>query len=264
MSASNRSQKQNIEKLVVNYTERVALGLEEGATTWNKFGYNEDVDTGADEVIAAFGGAFNQKLANGETLSIVSTSSEDASGGTGVRLLVIFGVDDDWNEVTDVVAMTGVTPVTSNYAFRGINRMTIYTSGTSLSNVGLITATASSSGNTMATMPVAQGTTQQCIFYVPAGKTFLASWQIISATKSSGGGTAKIDLRGFVYSAVVDSQFEVFRDEIDLSSETSIQLTPEDPFVIGEKSIYWLTATTTANNTSVRGRFSGKLVTNAS
>ena len=264
MSASNRSQKQNIEKLVVNYNERVALGLQEGATTWNKFGYNEDVDGALTEVVAEFGGAFAQNIGTAETLNIVSSSTDNATGGTGLRTAVIFGVDDDWNEITDVVAMNGTTPVTSNLAFRGVNRMTIYQSGSALSNVGAIAATSSSGGITMATMPAGQGTTQQCIFYVPAGKTFLASWIYLSALKKSGSGTAEITFKAFVYADVVGAQFEVYRDTIDLTVRDHIQLSPPEPFPITEKSIFWIEADSDSANTSVRCRFSGKLVTNAS
>lgn len=82
-----------------DYTTEVALGRRQGHTTWNKFGYNTDIDVGTDEVIAEFGGAFNQKLAAGETLDIVSSSADDANpSGTGVRQLVIYGVDENWTQ----------------------------------------------------------------------------------------------------------------------------------------------------------------------
>ena len=243
-----------------DYDTAVALGLVSGASTWNKFGYNEDVDAGLTEVIAEFGGAFAQNIGTAETLNIVSSSANDATGGTGLRTAVIFGVDNDWNEIIDVVAMNGTTPVTSNLSFLGVNRLTIYQSGSASSNVGSIAATSSSGGITMATMPAGQGTSQQCIFYVPAGKTFLASWLYLSAIKSSGGGTAEVTFYAYVYADLVGSQFEVFRDTIDLSTESHLNVKSKEPFVITEKSIFWIEADSDSANTSVRGRFSGKLV----
>ena len=50
-----------------DYTTECALGNVTGCTTWSKFGYNEDVDTKA-ELIAVFGGSFNQCLASVENL----------------------------------------------------------------------------------------------------------------------------------------------------------------------------------------------------
>lgn len=248
-----------------DFTAEVALGRRQGSTTWSKFGYNTDVDAATPEVLASFGGAFNQKLIPGETLDIVSTSANDASpSGTGVRLLVIFGVDANWDEVTEVVAMNGLSTVTTTNSFIGVNRMTIFTSGTADSNVGIITATATTSGNTMAEMPAGDGTTQQCLFYVPQSHQFLATWLYLNAVKLSGGGSnPDVTFKMFVYSAVVDSIFEVYRDNIDLSIETTKQLSPGEPFVVGEKSILWVEASTTANNTSLRGRFSGKLIRDA-
>jgi hypothetical protein len=243
------------------FTEEIALGLRQGSSTWNKFGYNTDVDTGSSEVVASFGGAFNQKLIPGETLDIVSDSVNDTnSAGTGVRQIVIFGVDADWNEVTEVLAMNGTTVVTTANVFIGVNRMTIFTSGSSDSNVGTVTATATTSSNVMAEMPAGEGTTQQAIFYVPAGHQFLATWLYINAIKSSGGGSdPDVNFKAYVYSDVVASMFEVYRDDIDLSIETTKQLKPSEPFIIGEKSIFWVEADSTSNNTSVRCRFSGKL-----
>ena len=58
-------------------------------------------------------------------------------------------------------------------------------------------------------------------------------------------------------------QFEIYRDTIDTSIGDHIQLSPAEPFLVGEKSILWFEADTSANNTSVRGRFSGKLFRDA-
>ena len=248
-----------------DYTTETALGLRQGNGTWNKFGYNSDVDAASSEVIASFGGAFNQQLSSAETLDISSDNAADTNtSGTGVRQLVIFGVNGDWDLVTEVIAMSGVSTVTTSNSFLGINRMTIFTSGSSNSNVGTITATATTSGNTMAQMPAGQGTTQQCIFYVPRNYQFLATWLYLSAIKSSGGGNPSVTFYGYVYSGVVDSRFEIYRDSIDTSGGGErIELKPSEPFLIGEKSIFWIEADTTSNNTSVRGRFSGKLVRDA-
>ena len=109
-------------------------------------------------------------------------------------------------------------------------------------------------------MPASQGTTQQLVFYVPADHQFLAKWLYLNAIKSSGGGNPEVTFYGYVYSEVVDSTFEVYRDTIDTSLEENIQLKPDIPFIIGETSILWFEAETTANNTSVRGRLSGHLI----
>ena len=243
------------------YKTEVALGRRQGATTWSKFGYNLALNATTNEVFASFGGAFNQRLASGETLSIVSSDAQDDSTGTGVRQLIIFGVDANWDLVTEVVALDGTSPVTTSNSFLGVNRMTIFTSGSSNSNVGVITATASTSSNVMAEMPAAQGTTQQCIFYVPKNYQFLTTWLYLEANKSSGGGNPVVSWFGKVYSGVVDSEFEVARGRLDTQIKNFIDLKPSEPFVIGEKSILWFEGVSTSNNTELTtGRFSGKLI----
>ena len=242
-----------------DYTTDVALGKVTGATSWGKFGYNEDIDTASAEVIAEFGGGMNY-LTTSETLDIVSTSANDDIVGTGVRQVVIFGVDENWDTVTEVVDMDGTTTVTTSNSFIGVNRMTIFTSGSALSNVGYITASATTSTFAIASMPPGEGTTQQCIFYVPRDHTFLITWLYIAAIKSSGGGSPEVTFKSIVYSDDASAEFEIYRDTVDSSIENHVQLSPSEPIVIGEKSVIWIEAETSSNNTSVRARFSGKLI----
>ena len=245
-----------------DFTQEVALGLRQGASTWNKFGYNDDIDTATDpEVIAAFGGTF-QYLTAGETINIVSASTDDdgSPAGTGANSVVIYGVDENWESQTEVVVLNGTTTVTTSSQWIGINRVAIYLAGSGKTNAGLITITASSSGYTMATMPAGQGTTQQLIFYVPLSHQFLATWLRFNSIKLSGGaGNPEVQIKGWVFSAVSNAEYEVFRETLDTASTTIADLRPPEPFIVGEKSILWFTAETDKDNTAVRGRLSGKL-----
>jgi hypothetical protein len=58
-----------------DFHAEVALNRRQGITTWNKFGYNSDVDIGT-ELIASWGGTF-QPIYAGETIDIVSSSTAD-------------------------------------------------------------------------------------------------------------------------------------------------------------------------------------------
>ena len=244
-----------------DYHTKVALGLVEGAETWNKFGYNNDVDSGSgDEIIAAWGGTY-QFLTVGETISIVSTSAADADGDTGVNSIVVYGVDENWDSQIVVYLMNGTTPVVSTENWIGINRVAVFLSGTSRVNVGEINITASSSGYTLAQMPTGGGVTQQMIFFVPVNYKFLAEWLHFDALKiSGGGGNPEITLKGFVYSAVNNTIQEVFRGHLDTTNSNNLAVEPPVPFPISEKSILYFTANTDKDNTSVTSRFSGELI----
>jgi len=136
-----------------DYTYEVALGLRQGAATWNKFGYNADVDSASPEIIAAFGGTFTY-LTSASTLTLVSSSVNDTSAGTGARSLVIYGVDANRKTQIEVVALNGTTNVVTDTTWLGINRASIYLAGSGLANDGNITITATTGGSTQGYMPV--------------------------------------------------------------------------------------------------------------
>lgn len=246
-----------------NYTEEVALGRRQGASTWNKFGYNNDVDVATSpEVIAAYGGTF-QYVTTGETLTIVSSSTADDGdpAGTGANSIIIYGVDENWDRQTEVVTLNGTTNVVTSTSWIGINRISVYLAGSGKKNAGNITATFTSSGYTAAYMPAGQSTTQQIVFYVPQKHQYLATWLYFNAIKlSGGGGNPEVTLKGWVYSAVSNAEYEVYRDVLDTANDNRINLEPPEPFIVGEKSILWFTATSDKDNTAVRGRLSGKLI----
>lgn len=241
------------------FNAECALGRRQNCSTWNKFGYDEDVDDAeGEELIAEFGSNF-APTTTPTTLRIVSTSAQDSLTGTGTRQIIIYGVDENWDEQIAIQNLEGTTPTTTTTQWIGVNRMAIYSSGSGISNAGLITAS-STYGVIMAEMPAGQGTTQQCLFYVPNQTQFLADWLYLNALKA-GPATAPIVLfKGYVYSDVVDARFEVFRTSVDTANQEAAIFNPAEYFVIGEKSILWFTADSDQNNTSVRCRFSGKLI----
>lgn len=162
---------QDFDATVVRPTDfhtEVALGRRQGTTTWNKFGYNTDIDTTTDpEIVASWGGTFSY-ITSGETIDIVSTSTNDDGdpAGTGAQQVIIWGVDENWDEQSEVVTMNGTTTVTTSSQWIGINRVSIFLAGSGAGNDGTITITASTSGDTLAQMPAGEGTSQQMIFYV--------------------------------------------------------------------------------------------------
>lgn len=240
-----------------DFHTEVALGRRQGTTTWNKFGYNADVDIGT-EIIASFGGTF-QFLTVGETISIVSTDINDINGGSGVNSIVVYGVDSNWNEQIVVYNMDGTTPVVSAETWIGINRIAVFLSGSGRTNAGTITATSSGLGYTMAEIPIGGAVTQQLIYYVADNHNFLLRWLHFDVVKIASGTDPEVTFNGLVYSAVNNTIQEIYRGYIDTAKDNNIDVNTPIPFPIGEKSILYFTATTTQNNTSVSGRFSGEL-----
>lgn len=245
-----------------DYHTEVALGKRQGHTTWNKFGYNQDVDVGT-EVIASFGGAFNP-LTTATTLTIVSTSTDDDDGGTGCNSIVVYGIDSNRDSVIEVFTMNGTTNVVSTSTWLGINRVAMFLCGTDQVNQGNINITATTGGSTMAQMVANQGVTQQCIFHVPRGHQFLAEWLRINTLKQGGGNAPKVTVKFWVFSAISNGKQEVYKVDIDTSVTNDISENPLIPFPLTEQTVCWLEATTDRADTIVNARLSGELIRDAS
>lgn len=244
-----------------NPAHEVALGNVPGRVTWNKFGYNLDVDTGADEIVASFGGTFS-RMTSADTLSIVSDSANDTGGGSGVNSILIYGIDENRDPVIrGPYTMNGLTPVvTTGESFLGVNRLAVFLFGSGGTNAGKITVTATGAGSVQAEMPAGGGVTQQMIFHVPTSYTFLATYLYFNVNKISGGSSPRVTLKGLVYSAVNQGVQEVWREVVDTGVVNDVNVLPPEPFPITEKSILYFTASTDTNNTVVNGRFGGQLV----
>lgn len=240
-----------------NYNYEVALGKWNDNTTWNKWGYNADIDT-TTATIWSKQGLFT-RLTSASGVTVVSTSTNDTAGGTGAQSIIIYAIDENFLTKIFVVTLNGTTPVvvpTGTATILGINRASIYLAGSTGQNAGTIGITATTGGTTQAEIPVGAGSTQHAFFFVQANHTALMDWLYINMVKTSGGGKPEIITKCWVTSLVSGAKYEVFRDYIDVAVENHTELRLAQPFVVGEKSLIEFQATTDTANTAVSLRFS--------
>ncbi len=249
--------------LTESYEYAVAKGITNSGYIWNKWGYNPDIDSATDpEIIAFYGGQSDQFLSEGEYLLISSSDPNDINGGTGSNAVILWGVNENWERIeNEVVFLNGTNPVRTQNKYLGVNRMSTFLSGADLRNDGDITAIAVNSSSIQAEIPAAQGSTQQAFLFIAANHPFLADWIFLNLNKISGG-TPRITIRGWVRSFVSQSEYEIFQATIETNTENSIELSPNVPFIVGEKSILYFTAETDTNNAIANLRFSGIEVLN--
>lgn len=251
---------QDFDAVVVRPTEyhtEVALGRRQGATLWNKFGYNDDIDVGT-EVIASWGGTFTP-LTTATTLIIASGSANDTDGGTGCNSIFISGIDENRDEQFELVTLNGTTSVVTATTWLGINRVAMYLCGTGQVNAGEINVIATTGGSTMAQMPIGGGVTEQCIFHIPRNYQFTTQWLFINVLNR--GKNAELTVKMWVYSAISNGKQEVFRVDIDTQTTTTpVNLNPNLPFPISGSTVVWLEATSDKADVIVNARFSGELV----
>ena len=237
-----------------DYKSEVALGLRQGAILWNKFGFNTDVDIGT-ELIASWGGTFTP-MTTARTLSVVSTSTDDDDGGIGANSVIIYGIDENRQSQTVIVTLDGTTPVVTAESWLGVNRMSIYVSGSNTVNVGTITATATTDLTIQGQIPVGVGTSQQCIFHIQADHQALFEFIRVNLIRFGSGTEPLVTIKAWVFSHVTNSKYEILRDYIDGSINNHIDLSPSLPFPVTESSTFWLEATSTRDDTNLSGRFS--------
>ena len=243
-----------------DFTTDVAMGGRTGHSIFNKFGSNPDIDTGTPELIAAQGGNLSI-MTTADTLDIVSDSANDTVAGTGARVLLITGIDENNLAVEETLVMNGVTPVTTTNSYLGVNRIVVVSSGSVGANDGNITADdTSDTVGVQAYVAAGSSVTEQCFIHTPISTNFLASWLWMNALKLSGGSSPRVTINGYSYSRVTSTTYEIFKASIDTSVENTLQMTPAEPFVIGGREVLYFTASTTVNGTEVSMRFSGKLI----
>lgn len=128
-------------------------------------GFNGDVDSGSvPEDIWPQGGLIPFPSAEA-TVSVVSDNVNDTSAGTGARSLVLVGVNDAFDVVTETIIMNGTTPVVSVANFLFVNSATVITAGSSSGNEGLITFTIG--GNLCQVIAIGKSITQAAAHVFP-------------------------------------------------------------------------------------------------
>lgn len=118
-------------------------------------------------------------------MSIVSSSADDAAGGTGARSVEIDYLDADFVEQTKVVAMNGTTPVVTSESGIRVQRVRVKEAGSGEVNAGAVSV--SIGGALQAHVPAGLGESPQALWTVPAGsRAFLLREWIESASAATG------------------------------------------------------------------------------
>jgi len=120
----------------------------------NIFGFSRSVGTDF-QTIWNDGGQYVHPSAAVQ-MSCVSTSAADTMA------ILISGLDENYESLNEIILVNGTTPVTTTNSFYRINSATILSG----SNVGDITV--SEGGTVYANIEATLGTTQACVYTVPA------------------------------------------------------------------------------------------------
>ena len=236
---------------------RAGMGLAPGFDLLQKFGRNPSIEMAVPEDVWQ-GGLDYPFSAAAETLSVASTSDQDAAGGTGCATLEIFGLDDDYAPISEVVALTGTTPVISTKLFlRAPRGICLVPGSTSIldRNVGTLTATQTSSGDVLIQIGAGRGQTEQAIYTVQADCALMIT-RFYGAVGRQVATQAMFELE-----ARPLGQCWQVKHPIDANSAgtTFASVDFDVPLTFAEKTDLKVRATVGANGANVSGGFDGVL-----
>ena len=178
----------------VGTTEPFELQVSRGQISYHnvqfKFGYNAVVGN-SKETIWSQGGLYAYPP-SASVMTVSSSNTNDTSAGTGARTVEVFGLDTDYNEISEVVTLNGQTPVNTAKSYLRINRGIVRSAGSGEQNAGIIYA---GTGTVTLGVPVniyltidGQGDNQtlMCLWTVPANYTaFLVKMSLSTGTSTN-------------------------------------------------------------------------------
>lgn len=228
----------------------VARGAIQGVSFINKFGQNPDIDIAADEDIWDQGGDYDFPT-QARIHDIASTDAADDLIGTGARTVEIFGLDSNYNEISEIIDMDGLTDVPTTNSYLRMHRMIVRSAGSGDKSAGNITATAQTDATVTAQITNGNNQTLMAIYTIPNGKTGCITNVFFSVGKKT--------------AAAADVEFlvrplnEVFQNKMPMSGNTQgkshVQHKMMPYEVVDAKSDIKMRASVTANDAVVSGGF---------
>ena len=162
----------------------VARGLVTGTLGFEGFG--QVSAAGADELDLWDGPTDTIPVppVTGIPMEVVSSSTQDAAGGTGATSILVYYMDEDGNMAAEVVTMDGTTPVALSYAnISFIQLAHVLSAGSTRAAVGTISIRSVGGATVYAVISPTRTRTLSSIRKIPKGLDFYLS--LVSASGAS-------------------------------------------------------------------------------
>ncbi len=208
-----------------------ARGIIGNVEAVNIFGFNRAVGTSF-ETLWNNGGSYSFLSAE-QQLSVVSTDAADTMD------VLIEGLDGDYNEVTETITLDGTNAVTTTNSFLRVNNAVILSG----ENAGDITGSYTTTD--VFFIEAGIGTTQACVYTVPAGHSlYLFRIDLTSGTVTFN--------RYLTYRNRIDSENGRVLRVAEATWETGMQsFDRQVPFKIGEKTDFQFEAKSSGSSNEV-------------
>jgi hypothetical protein len=125
-------------------------------------------------------------------MKVSSSSTDDAEAGTGARTVQVYGLDADYNEITETVILNGQTAVNTTNLYLRVFRAFVATAGSGENAAGTIyigtgTVTTGVPATIYAEIPVGVNQTLMAVWTVPANHTAYISRGTLSGASNNAG-----------------------------------------------------------------------------
>lgn len=239
-----------------DFYQKLGEGDVQGYKSVTKLGFNPAVGTTAELVsgVAGLSSPFMPTVAT--RVEAVSASANDTAAGTGVRSILITGLDASLNEIQEVITLNGATPVASVQSFLRVYDAISITCGTYRgTNDGNITIRVISGGATILVILAGQSTSLSSHFCVPAGRSLYFHWFFAALE-----GSKNVSLTFWV-AASADVVAAPFVPTLAAGRSGGVGSVFEQNFAgvvgkIGEKTDIWVTGAATSSTAAVTIEYS--------
>lgn len=155
-----------------NFLTEVSAGRIPGYSMLNKFGRNDVVPLNAWAPVTQLG-TRDWQLTSAEKIRVKAGDVNDSPSGSGVRSVLVFGLNEKLEQVQEFLSTGGASPgPQSENTFLRVWRVISWTCGTySASNAGAIIIEGVSSAKELIKVAVGEGQSQHGAYSVPADKT---------------------------------------------------------------------------------------------
>lgn len=242
----------------VPYGLRVAQGTVTGAASLYRFGFNADVDI-TEETVWSEGGDITYPGAAGEVYISSSDTNDVASTGTGVRTIRVQGLDANYLQIEEDIAMNGQTQVITTKEYLRILKAYVLTAGSNGGSAG--TVYIGTTGATAGVPPTVYASfgdsnqTQMAVYTVPANKTLYIDEIAFTAAIASATNSATVKLK------TRENATNAFRTRFIQVLESNTTVAPfAYPLAIPAKTDIECRAIATTNNNQISASFEGVLI----
>jgi hypothetical protein len=242
----------------VPYNLRVAQGQVSGATALYQFGFNADVDI-TEETVWSEGGNFTYPGAAGEVYISSSDTNDIATTGTGVRTIKVQGLDANYLQIEEDIAMNGQTQVVTTKEYLRILKAYVLTAGSNGGSAG--TVYVGTTGATAGVPPTVYASfgdsnqTQMAVYTVPASKTLYIDEIAFTAAIASATNSATVKLK------TRENATNAFRTRFIQVLESNTTIAPFTySLAIPAKTDIECRAIATTNNNQISASFEGVLI----